>query len=367
MRAARGCGWRQSRGRYAIRVRLLLVLLSWTSTAELRVDSLFGPETKTGPYKHPASVCVLDNGDLYLVWYGGEGEYANSTAIWASRRTKSVGAWTAPKKVAQDPLRPLGNGVAWQAPDGKLWLFYVVRFGETWSSSRVAVKLSGDRGETWSDSTMLVLDEGWMVRGKPIVLSSGEWLLPLYQETGTDRERVPPDTTSVFLLRNPKTGAWMPGGRIRSKSGNLQPAPVEISPGHLIAFCRRGGGYGPGERGYIVRSESRDGGRSWSGGVDSEFPNPNSAVELIKLASGALLLVYNDSMSGRTPLVAALSTDGGKTFPQRLTLAAGRDSFAYPSAAQASDGTIHVVFTSDNRKAIRLASFREEDVKAAGR
>jgi predicted neuraminidase len=292
-------------------VRLLLALLSLSAAAELRVDRLYGPETKTGPYKHPASICVLDNGDLYLVWYGGEGEYANSTAIWASRKKQGVAQWSAPRIIAQDPLRSLGNGAAWQAPDGKLWLFYVVRFGDTWSSSRVAVKISEDRGETWSDSTMLVLDEGWMVRGKPVVLASGEWLLPLYQETGEDRERVGPGTTSVFLLRNPKTGEWKAGGRIRSKNGNLQPAVVELAPGHLLAFCRRGGGYGPGEKGHIVRSESRDGGATWSVGADSEFPNPNSAVDLMRLRSGALLLVYNDSMSDRTPLVAALSIDGG--------------------------------------------------------
>lgn len=348
-------------------MRLILALLSLTAAAELRVDRLYGPETKTGPYKHPASVCVLDSGDLYLVWYGGEGEYANSTAVWASRKKKGAAEWSAPRIIAKDPLRSLGNGAAWQAPDGKLWLFYVVRFGETWSSSRVAVKISADRGETWSDSTMLVLDEGWMVRGKPIVLSSGEWLLPLYQETGEDRERVGPDTASVFLIRNPKTGEWKPGGRIRSKIGNLQPAPVELFPGHLLAFCRRGGGYGPGEKGYIVRSESRDGGRTWSEGVNSEFPNPNSAVDLMKLRSGALLLVYNDSMSDRTPLVAALSTDGGKSFPRRLVLASGKDSFAYPVAAQAADGTIHVVYTSDNRKVIRLATFAEADLKAAAK
>jgi predicted neuraminidase len=346
-------------------VPLLLLLLSLTAAAELRVDRLFGPETKTGPYKHPASICVLDNGDLYLVWYGGEGEYANSTALFASRKPKGAAQWTAPRKIAQDPLRSLGNGVAWQAPDKRLWLFYVVRFGDSWGSSRVAVKVSDDRGETWSDSSLLRLEEGWMVRGKPIVLASGEWLLPLYHETGTDRERVPPDTTSVFLLHNPKTSAWTPGGRIRSKNGNLQPAPVEVAPGRLIAFCRRGGGYGPDERGFIIRAESRDGGKTWSEGVDSEFPNPNSAVDLIKLSSGALLLVYNDSMSDRTPLTVALSTDGGRTFPRRLNLATGKDSFAYPSAAQAADGTIHVVYTSDNRKAIRLASFREEDLRTA--
>jgi hypothetical protein len=30
-----------------------------------------------------------------------------------------------------------------------------------------------------------------MVRGKPIVLQSGKYLLPIYHETGTDREIVP--------------------------------------------------------------------------------------------------------------------------------------------------------------------------------
>lgn len=345
-------------------MRFLILLFSIAASAELRTERLFGPETRTGPYKHPASICVLDNADLFLVWYGGEGEYANSTSVWSSRLKKGAKEWSAPRKIAQDPLRALGNGVAWQTPDGELWLFYVIRFGETWGSSRVAVKVSPDRGETWSDSTLLALDEGWLARGKPIVLSSGEWLLPLYHETGTDRDRVPPDTTSVFLQRDPKTQQWKQAGRIRSSNGNLQPAPVEIAPGHLLAFCRRGGGYGPGEKGYIVRSESHDGGRTWSEGVPSEFPNPNSAVELIKLKSGALLLVYNDSMSDRTPLVAALSTDGGKTFPRRLTLASGKDSFAYPSAAQAQDGTIHVVYTGDNRKSIRLASFNEEDFAA---
>ncbi len=345
-------------------MRFLILLVGLAAFAELRTDRLFGPETKTGPYKHPASICVLDNGDLLLVWYGGEGEYANSTSVWSSRLKKGAKEWSAPRKIAQDPLRALGNGVAWQAPDGMVWLFYVVRFGETWGSSRVAVKVSDDRGETWSDSTLLTLDEGWLARGKPIVLASGEWLLPLYHETGTDRDRVPPDTTSVFLLRDPKTKQWKEGGRIRSANGNLQPAPVELSPGHLLAFCRRGGGYGPEEKGFIVRSESRDDGRTWSEGVASEFPNPNSAIELIKLKSGALLLVFNDSMSDRTPLVAALSTDGGRTFPRRLTLASGKDSFAYPSAAQAGDGTIHVVYTSDNRKAIRLASFKESDLVA---
>ena len=63
-------------------------------------------------------------------------------------------------------------------------------------------------------------------------------------------------------------------GIIRSKKGNIQPAIAEIAPGHLIAYCRRGGGYGPVKDGFIVRAESRDAGRTWTESVDSKFPIP---------------------------------------------------------------------------------------------
>lgn len=345
-----------------LRVAAALFLSLPPATAEIVTERIFGPETPTGPYKHPASLCALDNGDLLLVYYGGEGEYAQSTAVFLSRLPASGGGWSAPRVVARDPFRSTGNGVCWQDPSGRVWLFYVIRFGQTWSTSRIAAKVSGDRGQTWSDPGLLSLEEGWMVRGKPIVLASGRWLLPVYHEVGSDRERVEPETSSFFLIRDPGQDGWKPSGRIRSRNGNLQPAPVELSPNHLLAFCRRGGGYEPGERGYIVASESRDGGLTWSEGRDTELPNPNSAIELIKLQSGRLLLVYNPVFHGRTPLTAALSEDGGKTWKWRKNLAEGEDSFAYPSAVQTRDGRIHVVYTSDGRKAVRRAVFREADL-----
>ena len=40
---------------------------------ELRIERVFGPEVPTGPYKHPACMTELKNGDLYLVYYGGAG------------------------------------------------------------------------------------------------------------------------------------------------------------------------------------------------------------------------------------------------------------------------------------------------------
>jgi predicted neuraminidase len=142
---------------------------------ELITRKVFGPEVKTGPYKHPAAMTELDNGDLYLVYYGGAGEYATDTNVYGAR-LKTGAAWTDPKVIAHDPFRSVGNAVVWQAPDGLVWLFYVVRFGDVWSTSRIQAKVSKDRAETWSDAFPLVLDEGMMVRNLPIVLSNGNYL-----------------------------------------------------------------------------------------------------------------------------------------------------------------------------------------------
>ncbi|MFN7935996.1 MAG: sialidase family protein [Bryobacteraceae bacterium] len=343
-----------------MRILALLLALS-ASAADIHTEKVFGPETRTGPYKHPASITELLNGDLYLVYYGGKGEYANDTSVYGSRKRRG-GEWSDPIVIAHDPFRSAGNGVIWQAPDGVLWLFYVIRFGDTWSKSRIAAKISNDYGDTWSDSSLIALEEGMMVRGRPILLSSGEYLLPVYVETGEDREIVGPDSVSTFLRYNPKTREWKRLGSIKSAKGNIQPAPVEIAPGHLIAYCRRGGGYGPTKDGYMVRAESRDGGVTWTEGKDTAFPNPNAAIDFIRLKNGHLLLVYNDSMSSRTPLRVAISTDVDKTYPHRRNLAEGRNDFAYPVAMQTSDGMIHVIYTSDRRSTIHHAEFEESAI-----
>lgn len=330
------------------------------NASRLTVERVFGPEVTTGPYKHPACLTELANGDFYLVYYGGQGEYARDTAVFGSRLRKGTRTWSDPQPIARDPFRSLGNGVVWQAPDGLVWLFYVVRYGDTWSTSRIQAKVSRDNAHTWSDAFMLHDRPGIMVRNRPIVLHDGDYLLPVYHETGENTEVVGADSTSLFLRRDHRTGEWAESGAIESAKGNIQPAVVEVSPDHLIAYCRRAGGYGPTTDGWMVRAESRDGGRTWSKGVDSRFPNPNAAVDFLKLASGNLLLVYNDSMTSRTPLVAALSTDADQTYAYRKAIADGRGDFAYPIALQASDGRIHVVFTSDRRRVINHAVFGED-------
>ena len=84
------------------------------------------------------------------------------------RRKKGESKWSTPKIIADTPFHSDGNAVIWQLPDGLVWLFYVVRFGDTWSTSRMKAKLSRD---TAPDVERLVYGrrskKGMMVRGRP--------------------------------------------------------------------------------------------------------------------------------------------------------------------------------------------------------
>lgn len=345
-----------------------LVCLRGTLPASaLERERLFGPEVKTGDYKHPASFTELGNGDLYAVFFSGRGEYKdNQAAVFGTRLKVGTRRWSKPVSIASNPFHALGNAVVWEAPDQVVWLFYVTRYGELWSDSRITAKISRDGARTWSEPFQVTFEAGTMVRNRPVLLTGGQWLLPVYHEIGTDPELDDPRNRSFFLRYDPAKKTWSESNRVGSRLGNIQPAPAVIDGDHLMAFCRRGGDYEGRPDGWMVRTESRDGGRTWSEGTDSALPNPNAAVDFLRLNSGHHLLVYNHSFTNRTPLTAALSLDGAKTFSRRLDLETDpKGDFGYPTALQTRDGKIHVLYTSDERTVVRRIVLTEAELTAA--
>jgi predicted neuraminidase len=111
--------------------------------ADIATHCLFGPELPAR-YKHPSSIDELDNGDLYLVYYGGSGEYETDTAVHGARLAKGSPKWTRSRIIADTPHRSEGNAVIWQGPGKQIWLFYLTRHGDTWSTSRIKAKVSTD-------------------------------------------------------------------------------------------------------------------------------------------------------------------------------------------------------------------------------
>src|SRR4051794_33542136 len=112
---------------------VVVSFFSATASAELSIEKVVGPETPGGTYKHPVSIEELPNGDLYIAYHGGEAEYDRDTAVFGARLVKGTNRWSQPKRIADTPNRGEGNAVVWQEPGGLTWLFYVSRYGETWS------------------------------------------------------------------------------------------------------------------------------------------------------------------------------------------------------------------------------------------
>jgi predicted neuraminidase len=337
-----------------------------TSTNEsqkpIKIEMVCGREWP-GRYKHAPSACELPNGDILLAYCCGSGEYADDPAIYATRWDHCTRKWERPRVIADEPHKADANPVLWRWPDRTLWLFYVVRNGATWSTATIHAKQSRDDGKTWRNLELPFASQPMMTRCRPIELANGDFLLPVYHEAGNDTEFLPSDTCSFFLRYGTGDGKWTATQTIRSRIGNLQPAVAEVADGYVVAYCRRGGGYGDRSSGFVVRTESRDGGSTWSEGKDSNFPNPNSAVDFTRLRNGHLLLAYNHSMNRRSPLTIAISTDQDRNYPfRRNIVSGGLFDFAYPCVLQTEDGKIHVFFSADGRACIKHAVFDEADI-----
>jgi predicted neuraminidase len=79
--------------------------------------------------------------------------------------------------------------------------------------------------------------------------------------------------------------------------------------------------------------------------VPTSLPHPNAGLDAVKLADGRVLLVYNHTPKGRTPLNVAVSADDGDTWHMRMALEDEPGEYSYPAVIQARDGSVHVTYT----------------------
>lgn len=117
----------------------------------------------------------------------------------------------------------------------------------------------------------------------------------------------------------------------------------------------------------IFRSDSIDGGRTWSLAYDTGLPNNNSGIDVAALPDGRLVLVYNPRENlpnyykrPRTPLVVAYSEDNGETFHELAVLEDGSGEFSYPAIICNDKNEIMVSYTW-KRETIKFCKLAYED------
>lgn len=294
------------------------------------------------PFAHCATLIDLGDAGLLAAWMGGAYETAPDVAILAAQLPLGQEIWTFPRILAEVPGHSLGQPVFLRRPQGELWLFFVVIQQKDWTSAIPYLTKSMDGGATWSEPKLLIDLPGLMLRSRALVLQD-RILLPAYDEnTWQSRMIVSDDQGKTWHLTAP----------MQSPDGNIHPTIVQRDDGCLMAYLRTGS-----QGGVIWRSESVDGGETWSELTRTQIPNPNSGLDLLGLKSGRLALAFNNSPRLRTPLCVALSEED-EAWPWMRVIEDEYGEMSYPTLAQTSDGLLHLVYTY-KREHIRYARFSE--------
>lgn len=309
---------------------------------------------------HSSAVCTLPSGDLLAVWYGGSREGGTDVALFTARLGSGSANWTEPvmlmdRLLAQDELdraiKKVGNAVVFSDPKGTLWLVYVTVSVGGWSGSALNVKTSRDEGHTWSESQRLTLNPFFnlssLVRNKPIYANDGRIGLPIYHEMAAKFPQM--------LWLTPGADGGVAEYRIRnlaSEPGLIQPTLVPLDDDRVLMLLRD-----VGEERSVHSAYSEDNGWTWSDAGPTGLPNPDAAVDALRLRDGRILIVYNHAEHGRGNLRLALSADGGLTWePGAILEHSEHEEFSYPNLAEDHRGRIHLTYTW-RRERIRHVAF----------
>jgi predicted neuraminidase len=282
-----------------------------TTAAKPEFHSDFA-SSSTDLFVHAASVTALEDGRLLSAWFAGSREGAADVKIYGAYYQPQTAQWSRQQVLASREstrralgrsIRKLGNPVVSQAPDGKLWLFYVSVSVGGWAGSAINASHSNDGGLSWSPPVRLITSPftniSTLVKAAPIYYQDGSIGLPVYHEfLGKFAE----------LLRLDQRGRVMDKARISHGKDSLQPVVIAASPDDATALMRYAGAAPK----RLLLSRSSDGGKSWPIPQRSSLPNPNSAVSALRLRDGSILGVMNDLEDGRHRLSLMQSRDEGE-------------------------------------------------------
>lgn len=376
--------------------------------AVYEAEMVFDPASGSHGHVHASCITQYPNGDFLVVWYenGDEltSEYfskdkdkSDNVRTGAARRRSGEAHFDLPFVIADTFGLADNNPCVLIDRDQQLWLIRPTLLGVpdwSWGSALVRYQVSddfvGQQQPVWKRQDILVphipdlksqldalMDEmlekypslqqlakyraeldrrmksqpliarlGWMPRAHPIVRADGAVLVPLSNE----------NFNLAVMAITKDSGATWEFSKPFPEIGLTQPTVVQYDDGKMSAFFRNGG---PEHR--IKRSDSDDGGLTWSAVTTTSLLHPGAGIEALVLKNGHLAMVYNDKESGaRDQLAISISEDRGETWKYTRHLENTPESrFDYPSIIQAEDGSIHVTY-SFNLQSIKHVRLNEE-------
>ena len=356
-------------------------------------------------HTHGSSIVSLPNGDLLVTWFQGSGERkSDDVRIMGARLEKGRKEWSSPFLMADTPGLPDCNPVLFLNNKNKLFLVWIAVQGNRWEGSILRTRTTSNYTNPgapvweWQDNILLKPGEefveeiekkfsemprlthgwaeyaplydnlikeasknqvhrsiGWMTRIKPLILSSGRIVLPLYSDGYN---------LSLCAISDDDGETWLPSKPIVGR-GPIQPALAQRKNGDIVAYMRDSGD----APSMVQKSISKDNGESWSYASKTNIPN-TASVELLELKDGRWAFLGNDISDGRYRLVLMLSEDEGETWKWKEYLENddkyGGGSYSYPSLIQTGDGLLHMTYSSrtgETEKSIKYVVVDADKIK----
>jgi Neuraminidase (sialidase) len=319
----------QTTGLLTAAVFLNLNLTAQAAENEIILD--LNPD-KTNPRNSEGSFVTLKSGRIlffYTRFHGGSADDspANIVSIFSDDSGKT---WSKePQVVVENPTGANVMSVSLlRLQSGKIALFYLVK--NSLIDCRPVIRISTDEAQTWSDAKHAGDAPGYFVlnNDRVIQLKSGRLVMPVAFHRS--RASLPKNHRSLdsrgialWYLSDDEGATWREaddwfGLPAHTRSGFQEPGVVELPNGNLLGWMRT-------DQGAQFFSHSNDGGKSWSPPEKSPLQSPESPTSIKRIpGTEKLLAIFNDHSgkfpfvkNKRTPLVAAVSIDGGKTWPER--------------------------------------------------
>ncbi len=299
---------------------------------------------------------------LYTQFYGGSGD--DSPARIVQVHSDDAGrTWSAePVTVVENNA---GNNVMsvslLRLQSGRIALFYLVKNSEL--DCRAVMRISRNEAESWSEPRLVGEAPGYFVlnNDRVIQLRSGRLIAPVaYHRSRTGEPRSPrtfdPRAITLWFLSDDEGATWREAddwwalGAV-TRTGLQEPGVVELADGHLFSWMRT-------DQGAQFGCVSTNGGKNWSAVARTSLLSPVSPASIKRLPNSATLLAVFNDHSGqfsfppckRTPLVAALSTDNGKTWPRRRVLEDDPDGWYCYTAIHFTDDAVLLAYSAGDSK-----------------
>jgi hypothetical protein len=231
--------------------------------------------------------------------------------------------------------------------DGALGLFFGLRY--SFMNARLHLFRSYDEGESFDRGLLCIPGPGYYVTNNDRVIrtSSGRILIPcnFHRMKGEDfssdcyKDYFDYRGIGCFTVSNDDGHTWREAKdccfptTTATNAGLQETGLVQLQSGILWAFFRT-------DLGCQYTSFSMDDGETWTTPQPSSFTSPCSPMSVKRAPGGALLSVWNPIPAyqtrglnsynfARTPMVAAVSHDNGKSWSQPLTIEDAPGGYCY--------------------------------------